>query len=58
MLANADRVVQPASPELAARLFWRAIRLKRQVVYVPGRWAAAGLVLQHIPSFIFRRLNL
>lgn len=58
MLANADRVVQPASPELAARLIWRAIRLKRQVVYVPGRWAAAGLVLQHIPSFIFRRLNL
>ena len=58
MLANADRVVQPASPELAARLIWRAIRLKRQVVYVPGRWATAGLVLQHIPSFIFRRLNL
>lgn len=58
MLANADRVIQPASPQLAARLIWRAIRHKRQVVYVPGRWAAAGLVLQHLPSFIFRRLSL
>ena len=58
MLANADRVVQPSSPELAARLIWGAIRRKQQVVYVPGRWAAAGLVLQHLPSFIFRRLSL
>lgn len=58
MLANADRVIQPASPQLAARLIWRAIRHKRQVVYVPGCWAAAGLVLQHLPSFIFRRLSL
>ena len=58
MLANADRVVRPATPELAAQLIWRAIRHKRQVVYVPGHWAGAGLVLQHLPSFIFRRLNL
>jgi hypothetical protein len=58
MLANADRVVQPSSPELAARLIWGAIRRKQHVVYVPGRWAAAGLVLQHLPSFIFRRLSL
>ncbi len=58
MLANADRVRNPISPERAADLIWRAIRAGRQVAYVPPRWALVALVVRNIPSFIFRRMNL
>jgi len=58
MLKNAAAVRGPVSAERAADMIWRAIRLRKQVVYIPGRWALIGWVVRHIPSFIFRRLNL
>jgi short-subunit dehydrogenase len=58
MLANAAKVRNPIAVERAAKLAWRAIRAKRQVAYIPGSWALVGLVIRHIPSFIFRRMNL
>ncbi len=45
------------SPEVAARQIVRAIRRHRQVVYVPGRWRLVMLIIRHIPSVLFRRLN-
>jgi short-subunit dehydrogenase len=48
----------PITPEQAAASIWRAIRLRKQVVYIPWRWALVGWVIRQIPSFIFRRLNL
>ncbi len=58
MLKNAPQVRGPISPERAAELIWRAIRARKNTVYVPGRWRWVMLVIRHIPSFIFRRMNL
>lgn len=58
MLKNAAAVRGPISPEQAAGLIWQAIRRRKQVAYIPGRWGLIGWVVRHIPSFIFRRLNL
>ncbi len=58
MLDNAARVRGPIDPQRAAALAWRAIRRRKQVAYVPGRWALVALVIRNIPSVVFRRLNL
>lgn len=58
MLEGAAQVRNPISPEKAADLAWDAIRRKRRIAYIPGRWAVVALVMRNIPSVIFRRLNL
>lgn len=58
MLANAAKVRSPIAVERAAKLAWNAIDAKKQVAYIPARWALVGLLIRHIPSFIFRRMNL
>ncbi|HEY56992.1 MAG TPA: SDR family NAD(P)-dependent oxidoreductase [Anaerolineae bacterium] len=45
------------SPEKAAADITKALRKKKQVIYTPARWRWLMLVIQHIPSFIFRRLR-
>lgn len=57
LLANAPKTFWVISPEEAARQIMTAVRQKRHVVYVPARWGLVGLIIRHIPSFIFRRLN-
>jgi NAD(P)-dependent dehydrogenase (short-subunit alcohol dehydrogenase family) len=44
------------SPGRAARAVRRAIRNRREVVYVPGPWRPVMLVLRAIPERIFKRL--
>jgi len=44
-------------PEQAAADIYRALRKRRQVVYTPGLWRWIMLLIQHIPSFIFRRMS-
>lgn len=46
------------SPERAAAEIWHAIRTRKQVVYTPSLWRWIMLLIQHTPSFIFRRLTL
>jgi short-subunit dehydrogenase len=58
MLKNADRKRRPISADHAAELIWRAIEQRKQTVYVPSWWQWIGLAVQHLPSFIFRRLNI
>jgi len=58
LLENAEKTFWVISPEEAARQIVEAIREKKQVVYLPGRWRWVSLVIQLIPSFIFRRLNI
>lgn len=58
MLKNADRKRWPISADRAAELIWRAIQQRRQTAYVPAWWRLIGLTAQHLPSFIFRRLNI
>jgi short-subunit dehydrogenase len=58
MLKNADRKRRPISADHAAELIWRAIEQRQQTVYVPSWWRWIGLTVQHLPAFIFRRLNI
>ena len=45
------------SPDQAADGIWKAIRARKQTVYIPGQWGLLMLVIRHIPSVIFRRLS-
>lgn len=47
----------PIEPEQAAADIYKALRRRSQVVYTPGRWRWFMLVIQHIPSFLFRRMS-
>lgn len=58
MLKNADKVRGPISAEQAAELIWRAIKGKKEEVYIPARWGLIALVVRHMPSVIFKRLNI
>ena len=46
------------SPEKAANDIAKAIRKRKQVIYTPARWRWVMLTIQHIPSFIFRKLKI
>lgn len=58
LLENAPKTFWVISPETAAQKIYRAIQKKKQVAYVPARWGLVGLIIRHIPSFIFRRLSI
>ncbi|MCZ2127803.1 MAG: SDR family NAD(P)-dependent oxidoreductase [Anaerolineales bacterium] len=45
-------------PEKAADDIYRAMRRRKQTLYTPFFWRYIMLVIQHIPSFIFRRLSI
>ena len=44
-------------PEKAAGDIAKALRKRKQVIYTPARWRWLMLVVQHIPSFLFRRMR-
>jgi short-subunit dehydrogenase len=44
-------------PEKAVEEIWNAMRKHQQVIYTPSLWRWVMLVIQHTPSFIFRRLS-
>lgn len=46
-----------ASPEKVANDIYRAIKRGKQVIYTPWWWRYIMLIVQHIPSFIFRRMS-
>jgi short-subunit dehydrogenase len=57
LLENAKTTFGVISSEKAAKLIWRAMRWRRQTVYIPWWWRYLMLVIRHMPSFIFRRLS-
>ncbi len=57
LLENASKTFWVISPEEAAEQIHTAIVRRQQTVYVPKRWSVVGLIITHIPSFIFRRLS-
>jgi short-subunit dehydrogenase len=57
MLAGTARTFWVISPDQVAESIWRAIRRRRQLVYIPGRWRWLMLVVRNIPSVVFRRLS-
>ncbi|GAB4429856.1 MAG: SDR family NAD(P)-dependent oxidoreductase [Anaerolineales bacterium] len=56
-LPNAPKPMLAVTPEQAADGIFKAIKNRKQVVYVGGIWRWVMLVLTHIPSVIFRRLS-
>jgi short-subunit dehydrogenase len=58
LLENASKTFWVISPEEAARRIHKSIRAKRQTVYLPARWGLVGLIIRHVPSFIFRRTSI
>jgi short-subunit dehydrogenase len=57
MLKAAQRPFWVIKPDRAAAEIARAIRRRKQSIYVPARWGLVMLVIRHIPSFLFRRLR-
>ena len=57
LLENAAKTFWVISPQQAATQIHKATQRGKQTVYVPARWRLVGLIIQHIPSFVFRRLN-
>jgi short-subunit dehydrogenase len=56
----ASRVKNPMfaiSPDKAAAAISKAIRKRKQVVYIAPIWALIMLVVRNIPSFLFRRMS-
>ncbi len=58
MLDGVEGTFMVISPEKAADQILRAAERKRQVAYVPFQWRFIMLIIQHIPSFIFRKLSI
>ena len=58
MLDGVDGTFMVISAEKAAELILRAAERKKAVAYVPFQWRFIMLIIQHIPSFIFRRLSI
>ncbi len=58
LLANASKTMWVIPADEAAREIRKATESRRQVAYIPGRWRWVMLVIIHIPSFLFRRLNI
>ncbi len=52
------RSVLTIPAKTAARDIAKAIRRRKQVVYTPWFWRWIMLAIQHIPSFIFRRMSI
>jgi short-subunit dehydrogenase len=58
MTAHLPRGPLFASPDRVAAGILKAVRRRRDVVYVPGFWGPIMLVIRSIPGFVFKRLNL
>ncbi len=58
MIKDVKKPLWVISPDQAAADILRAVQRHKQVVFTPARWRWVGMVIQHIPSFIFRRLSI
>jgi decaprenylphospho-beta-D-erythro-pentofuranosid-2-ulose 2-reductase len=47
-----------ASPEEVAKLIISGIEEKKAVVYAPAKWWLIMMVIRHLPSFIFNKMNI
>lgn len=57
MLKSSPRTFWVVSPEQAADDIWKALKNRKQTIYTLGRWRFIMLIIQHIPSIIFRRMS-
>lgn len=57
MVKGVEKPIWLISAERAAELILRAVRKRKAIAYVPGRWRLLMAVIRSIPSFVFRKLN-
>ncbi len=57
MLRGIQKPIFAAEPEQVADMILNGIRKRKQTIYTSGIWRWIMLVIQHIPSFIFRKLS-
>ncbi|MFI5180404.1 MAG: SDR family NAD(P)-dependent oxidoreductase [Thermoanaerobaculia bacterium] len=57
MTAGKPGLIWVAPPEEAARIIADRLERRHEVFYVYRRWGLVGLVLRHIPRFLFKRLG-
>lgn len=57
ILANSPRRFGVISSQQCADGVWKAIKGRKQVLYIPAWWRWLMLVVRNVPSFIFRRLS-
>lgn len=57
MVKNSPRTFMVLPAEKAAEGIWKAIRARKQTVYIPALWGLIMLIIRHIPSIIFRRMS-
>jgi len=47
-----------ASPEDVAKIIIAGIEKKKLVIYAPGKWQIIMMVVRHLPTFIFNKMNI
>jgi short-subunit dehydrogenase len=57
MLKAAHKAMFPISPEKAADDIWKAMRKRKQQIYIPAMWGLIMFLVRNIPSVIFRRMS-
>lgn len=58
MTAGMDGKGKFASPEDVAKTIIAGIEKKKSVIYAPGKWQIIMMVVRHLPSFIFNKMNI
>jgi len=57
MLKAAQKVMFPITAEKAADDIYRAIRARKQQIYIPWFWSWIMLAIRNMPSILFRRMS-
>jgi short-subunit dehydrogenase len=47
-----------ASPEDVAKIITAGIDAKKTVIYAPAKWWLIMMVIRHLPSLIFNKMNI
>ena len=47
-----------AAPEEVARIIVNGIKQKKLTIYAPGKWSLIMMIIRHLPSVIFNKLNI
>ena len=47
-----------ASSEEVAKIITLGIEAKKEVIYAPAKWCLIMMVIRHLPSFVFNKLNI
>jgi hypothetical protein len=58
MTAGMDGKGKFASPEDVAKIIIAGIEKKKALIYAPGKWQIIMMVVRHLPSFIFNKMNI